>query len=109
MSAFWGFAWFKKTINYDDPKTYHLYYGDYSGTPGTILTFFPWPNAARGRKGVGETMTTALLVPRGSLAKWETYLRSQNVPVDEPVERMGQKYLPFSDPRRYGVGVSGGR
>ena len=92
-----GLRLVKKTINYDDPKTYHLYYGDYSGTPGSILTFFPWPGASRGRAGVGETQATALLIPRGSLEKWETYLRAQNVAVGEKTTRFHQTFLPFTD------------
>ena len=93
-----GLRMVKQTINYDDPKTYHLYYADTSGSPGTILTFFPWPGAVRGQIGAGEATATALLVPQGSLAQWETYLRGKNVPVGEKTTRFNQTFLPFSDP-----------
>jgi glyoxalase family protein len=62
-----GLRLVKQTINYDDPNTYHLYYGDALGRPGTILTFFPWPGARRGRHGTGQATVTTLSVPAGSL------------------------------------------
>ena len=57
-----GLRLVKKTVNFDDPGTYHLYYGDEAGSPGTILTFFPWEHAGQGRAGVGETLETAFIV-----------------------------------------------
>ena len=57
----------KKTVNFDAPDVYHLYYGDALGTPGSVMTYFPFPNAARGKRGVGEVSRTAFAVPRGSL------------------------------------------
>lgn len=57
----------KKTVNFDDPYTYHLYYGDEVGNPGTIMTFFSWPDAGRGRIGTGQVAATAFMVPEGSL------------------------------------------
>ena len=60
----------KKTVNFDAPDVYHLYYGDAAGTPGSVMTYFPFPNAARGRKGVGEVGRTAFSVPDGSLQAW---------------------------------------
>jgi glyoxalase family protein len=65
-----GLRFIKKTVNFDDPGTYHLYYGDDVGRPGTILTFFPWENAASGRVGVGLAQETAFRVPAGSLGYW---------------------------------------
>ena len=65
-----GLRLVKKTVNFDDPGTYHLYYGDEQGTPGTILTFFPWAHAAQGRLGAGETQETAFRVPAASLGYW---------------------------------------
>ena len=62
-----GLRLVKKTVNFDDPGTYHLYYGDAQGTPGTILTFFPWAHAAPGRLGAGETQETAFRVPAASI------------------------------------------
>ena len=65
-----GLRLVKRTVNFDDPSSYHLYYGDENGAPGTILTFFAWPNAVRGRVGAGETGEIALSVPRDSFPFW---------------------------------------
>src|ERR1700748_1210921 len=77
-----GLRLVKRTINFDDPGTYHFYFGDDAGTPGTILTFFPWPHAKRGIVGVGETAATAFSVPRSSLAFWEERLSAKGVTVE---------------------------
>src|ERR1700722_13324111 len=61
-----GLRFVKRTVNFDDPGTYHFYFGDDAGSPGTILTFFPWPHASRGSLGVGETCATAFSVPHSS-------------------------------------------
>lgn len=74
-----GLRLVKKTVNFDDPGTYHLYYGDGLGRPGTILTFFPWPGASQGRRGVGQVATTLFEVPRGSLAWWQSHLTAKGV------------------------------
>ncbi len=63
-ARFLGLRLVKKTVNFDDPGTYHFYFGDQRGTPGTILTFFPWPGAHRGRIGTGQTSVTSFAVPR---------------------------------------------
>ena len=76
-----GLRFVKRTINFDDPGTYHFYFGDDAGSPGTILTFFPWPRAARGSPGVGETSATAFSVPRASLEFWERRLLAAGIPV----------------------------
>src|SRR3954452_12390326 len=65
-----GLRLVKVTINFDDPGTYHLYYGDGVGHPGTIMTFFPWPGAPRGRKGTGQVTATAFAVPQDAIAYW---------------------------------------
>ena len=65
-----GLRFVKKTVNFDDPGTYHFYFGDDAGSPGTILTFFPWPNASRGLAGVGEVTRTAFSVPLSSIDYW---------------------------------------
>jgi glyoxalase family protein len=65
-----GLRLVKLTVNFDDPGTYHLYYGDAQGTPGTILTFFPWPGAPKGRQGAGQTSSIAFAAPAASLAYW---------------------------------------
>src|SRR5258708_19666408 len=61
----------KKSVNQDDPGTYHLYYGDYAGSPGTILTFFPWAGLRRGRPGSGQAYATGFSVPAGTLPYWQ--------------------------------------
>src|SRR3569623_1020560 len=65
-----GLRFVKRTVNFDDPGTYHFYYGDEAGQPGTILTFFPWEHAAPGRGGVGQPHQTAFRVPVSSLGWW---------------------------------------
>lgn len=93
-----GLRLVKRTVNFDDPGTYHLYYGDHVGTPGTILTFFPYPGARRGTRGVGQATTTAFSVPEGSLGWWVERLDRYGVPRDEPVERFDEEALTFLDP-----------
>jgi len=88
----------KVAVNFDDPLTYHLYYGDTAGSPGTLLTFFPWPHARRGTPGAGEVAETALAVPPGALRFWEPRLRAAKIAVESPETRWGQRTLPFADP-----------
>ena len=92
-----GLRLVKKTVNFDDPGTYHLYYGDEVGHPGTIMTFFPWPDAARGRRGVGQVTTTSFAVPPASLGYWSQRLKAHRVPV-EPAAAFGEDALAFDDP-----------
>jgi glyoxalase family protein len=93
-----GLRLVKLTVNFDDPGTYHLYYGDELGHPGTILTFFPWPGARRGRRGTGQAAATAFSVAEGTLDFWEERLRARDVSVGERQNRFGQEVLPFLDP-----------
>lgn len=88
----------KLTVNYDDPGTYHLYYGDGTGQPGTILTFFPWRGVPRGRAGAGQVTTTSFSVPARSLPFWTERLRSQGVAFEGPMERFGERLLTLADP-----------
>ncbi|WP_087005782.1 VOC family protein [Rhizobium sullae] len=67
----------KKTVNFDDPNVYHLYYGDEAGTPGSVMTYFPFPDVMRGRPGVGEVGETQFAVPRGSLSFWQDRLSAK--------------------------------
>lgn len=69
----------KKTVNFDDPSVYHLYYGDEQGTPGTVMTYFPFPHMMTGRPGVGEVGETQFSIPKGSLAFWKDRLIAQGV------------------------------
>ena len=84
-----GLRLVKKTINFDDPGTYHLYYGDEVGHPGTILTFFPWPDGARGRRGVGQVTTTCFAVPPASLGYWSERLKAFEDPDGLKLELTG--------------------
>ncbi|WP_336491628.1 ring-cleaving dioxygenase [Methylobacterium nigriterrae] len=105
-----GLRLVKRTVNFDDPGTYHLYYGDEAGSPGTILTFFPWANVAPGRLGVGETQETAFRVPAGSIQAWQRRFAYGGVAHDPVEERFGEAILPFRDPdgmRLALVGVAG--
>ncbi len=92
-----GLRFVKKTINFDDPGTYHFYFGDDTGAPGTILTFFPWPHAAKGTVGVGEVMATAFSIPTGSSTYWTERLRSLNITFDEST-RFGVQVIGLADP-----------
>ncbi|WP_343743816.1 ring-cleaving dioxygenase [Chitinophaga sp.] len=88
----------KKTVNFDDPGTYHFYYGDEHGTPGTILTFFPWENIMPGRTGTGMATEITYAVPEGSLEAWKERLSRFNVSFSEITEHFGEPYLSFTDP-----------
>lgn len=93
-----GLRFVKKTVNFDDPGTYHFYFGDDTGTPGTILTFFPWPHAVPGAVGAGEVTHTAFSVPPGSIPYWEQRLDSLGIALEGKEQRMGETALTFSDP-----------
>lgn len=93
-----GLRLVKRTVNFDDPGTYHLYYGDAEGRPGTILTFFPWPNSRRGSRGAGQATVTSFSVPEGSLGYWQERLAGLQIPVEEITERGGEETLVFLDP-----------
>lgn len=93
-----GLRLVKKTVNFDDPGTYHFYYGNEEGAPGTILTFFPWQGIPKGRNGAGMATEIAYAVPDGSLDTWKERLMRYQVETGEIVERFGEQYLPFTDP-----------
>lgn len=93
-----GLRFVKRTINFDDPGTYHFYFGDDAGSPGTILTFFTWPHAMRGSAGIGEASAIAFSVPESSLDFWKQRLESAGVPVENSDKRFGQPVLIFQDP-----------
>ena len=93
-----GLKLVKKTVNFDDPGAYHLYYGDETGRPGSLLTFFPWPGARRGAAGSGQVSTTALAVPAGSLAAWSRRLAAARVIHEDPGERLGERFVRLLDP-----------
>jgi glyoxalase family protein len=93
-----GMRLIKKTVNFDDPETYHLYYGDETGQPGSILTFFPWSNAAAGRTGVGSVQEVLLRVPISSLSFWIHRFVELGVNHQLVTRRFGEPFLAFSDP-----------
>jgi len=92
-----GLRLVKRTVNFDDPFTYHLYFGDERGSPGTIVTFFPWPGAGRGRGGNGQVNVISLAVPRNSLGWWLERLISKGVAHEGPVRRFGDQVLTLKD------------
>ncbi|WP_185286121.1 ring-cleaving dioxygenase [Chryseobacterium indologenes] len=87
----------KKTVNFDDPGTYHFYFGNETGTPGTILTFFPWEGIGQGTNGSGMATHIGYAVPKGSLAFWKNRLESVQIKVEE-AEIFGEKLISFRDP-----------
>jgi glyoxalase family protein len=93
-----GLRFVKRTVNFDDPGTYHLYFGDDAGSPGTILTFFPWPRAVRGIAGAGEVAQTAFSVPLESVDYWEKRLLGHSVLVERTGKRFDEEVLTFPDP-----------
>jgi len=93
-----GLRMVKKTVNFDDPGTYHFYFGDEVGTSGSILTFFPWAGVQRGRIGVGMPTEIGYSVPSGSLEFWNKRFNDLNVKHGVISERFGEQYLPFEDP-----------
>ena len=93
-----GLRLVKKTVNFDDPSAYHLYYGDESGTPGSIITFFYWPgHEARGRVGAGQNTAIVFSAPAASLDFWQTRLQSNNVAATR-LTRFGEDVVAFADP-----------
>jgi glyoxalase family protein len=94
-----GLRFIKKTVNFDDPGTYHFYFGDETGSAGTILTFFPWGEGIQqGRKGSGMATEIGYSVPKGSLDFWQKRFEQYNVIYNKPTEKFGEKYLTFLDP-----------
>lgn len=88
----------KKTVNFDDPGTYHLYYGDEVGSPGSILTFFPWEGIRKGSQGVGLATEIGYSVPAGSLKFWQERFEKLKVKHQPIAERFGEEFLQFEDP-----------
>ncbi|QJE97124.1 ring-cleaving dioxygenase [Luteolibacter luteus] len=93
-----GLRMVKKTVNFDDPSAYHLYYGDEKGSPGSIVTFFYWPgHEARGRRGSGQTTALVFSAPAGSLDYWTERLQRNGVAVERK-SRFGEEVLSLADP-----------
>lgn len=93
-----GMRLVKLTVNFDDPTSYHLYYGDELGSPGTIMTFFAWPGAPQGRVGPPQLTTISFAVPEASLEYWAERLDEHQVAARSGPPRFGEKLLSFADP-----------
>lgn len=99
-----GLRMVKKTINFDAPDVYHLYYGDEVGNPGTIMTFFPIQGLVKGRKGKGQLTVTSFSIPENALDYWMKRLEKFNIPYDKPQERFdGESFIYFEDNDGLGV------
>ena len=96
----------KKTVNFDAPDVYHLYYGDARGTPGSVMTYFPFPHMRRGQAGVGEVGETVFSVPKGSLRYWAERLESFQVQGLAPEEVFGEARLRFRSPDGEGFALA---
>ncbi len=93
-----GLRLVKVTVNFDDPTAYHLYYGDALGRPGTIITFFIWPDMVAGRRGAGQVTAVGFSVPAASLGYWQERLEAHGVRTEPVTERFDEKVLTFYDP-----------
>jgi len=93
-----GLRLVKRTVNFDDPGSYHFYFGDNVGNPGTIITFFPWPGARRGTRGSGQVAIVSFAISRNSMAFWKERLRAKSVVAEDISDRFGNKALRFLDP-----------
>jgi glyoxalase family protein len=96
-SGFLGLRLVKKTVNFDDPMTYHLYYGDSVGHPGTILTFFPWTDAPKGFRGTGQVTAISFLIPSGSMKYWINRLVQNEISYVGPLKRFNDEVIIFED------------
>lgn len=93
-----GLRLVKRTVNFDDPGTWHLYFGDNAGAPGSLITFFPWPHATKGRAGVGDVLRTTFRVPAGSIGFWAHRFLEKGVRHDGVARRFGDSVIDFEDP-----------
>jgi glyoxalase family protein len=93
-----GLRFVKRTVNFDDPTSYHFYFGDARGTPGTILTFFAWPGARRGIRGTGQIEAPAFAIPPNSVGYWLDRFKEHHVPAEKTPARFGEDVLRFADP-----------
>ena len=100
-----GMRLVKRSVNQDDPGTYHLFYADAEGSPGSDLTFFPWSHAAPPRAGYGLAMEVGLEVPQGSLGYWADRLRRYGTTIGPPETRFGESVLAFTDPHGLNVAL----
>ncbi len=101
-----GLRLVKKTVNFDDPATYHLYYGNHQGSPGTILTFFPWEQLPPGQPGAGMVTAIAFAIPRSSVRNWQRYLDGNRIVYDR-IMRFDEPVLRFKDPHGLPLELAG--
>src|ERR1043166_6329955 len=93
-----GLRMVKKTVNFDDPYTYHLYYGDDVGHPGTLLTFFPWSSQGhRGRRGTGQLAVYSFSIPHDAVGFWIDRLKQMNINFSGPAKRFGEEVITGMD------------
>jgi glyoxalase family protein len=97
-SGLLGLRLVKRTVNFDAPRTYHLYYGDETGQPGSLLTFFPWRRATKGRHGTGQGSAVAFSIPQEAIGYWVERLKQNGVAYDGPKVRFDEEVLSFQDP-----------
>src|SRR3954469_12270030 len=97
-TALLGLRLVKRTVNFDDPGSYHFYFGDAPGAPGTILTFFLWPDARRGIRGTGQIETTAFAISPDSTSYWLERLEEHHVAAEKTSSRFGEEVIRFADP-----------
>ena len=99
-TSFLGLRLVKLTVNFDDPQTYHFYYGDNIGRPGTILTFFPWQTMPKGFRGTGQVITTSFLIPENSIQYWVNRLKNQKISYTGPTKRFDndEQVITLCDP-----------
>lgn len=102
-----GLRLVKLTVNFDDPGSYHLYYGDELGRPGTVMTFFAWPGAHRGLIGPPQVTTTAFCVPAKAIDFWQTRLTDHGVKPIAESDRFGQRIISFADPDGMQLEITG--
>ena len=102
-----GLRLIKLTVNYDDPSTYHVYFGDEIGHPGSVLTFFPWSGQPRGRKGTGQATNTSFSIPQESIPYWQDRLKSHSVSQEATRKRFGETVLSFEDQDGQGLELVG--
>ena len=93
-----GLRLVKRTVNFDDPGTYHFYFGDARGTPGTLLTFFPWAGIPRGTRGTGQVETVSFAIPAESVGVWLSCLKTHHVNAELTPSRFGEETIRFADP-----------
>lgn len=93
-----GLRLVKRTVNFDDPGSYHFYFGDRTGRPGTIITFFPWPGARRGTRGTGQVVATSFAIAKQAVDYWKSRFQEHHVTAEEIAPRFGDDIVRFTDP-----------